>query len=87
MAAPAFERVVTGVPLWLLRAYLEELGGRPDADGLLRGDGWQARLAQVEDYQIGSLRVGQVRLELDGQAEAVDRVRRALEPRLMRAGG
>ena len=87
MAAPAFECVVTGVPLWLLRAYLEELGGRPGADGLLRGDGWQARLTQVEVYQIGSLRVGQVRLELDGQVEAVDRVRQALEPRLMRAGG
>ena len=87
MAAPAFQLVVTGVPLWLLRAYLEELGGRPGADGLLRGDGWQARLTQVEDYEIGSLRVGQVRLELDGEAEAVGRVRKALEPRLMRAGG
>jgi len=87
VTALAFERVVTGVPLWLLRAYLEELGGQPGADGLLRGDGWQARLTQVEDYQIGSLRVGQVRLDLDGEAEAVGRVRRALEPRLMRAGG
>ncbi len=87
MAVAAFERVVTGVPLWLLRAYLEELGGWPGADGLLRGDGWHARLTQVEDYQIGSLRVGQVRLELDGEVEAVGRVRQALEPRLMRAGG
>ncbi len=85
--APTFGRVVTGIPLWLLRAYLEELGGRSSAEGLLRGDGWQARLTQVEDHQIGSLRVGQVRLELDGEPEALDRVRRALEPKLVRAGG
>jgi len=85
--APALERVVTGIPLWLLRAYLEELGGRSSAEGRLQGDGWHARLTQVEDYQIGSLRVGQVRLELDGEAEAVERVRQALEPKLMRAGG
>jgi hypothetical protein len=82
-----FERVVTGIPLWLLRTYLEELGGQPGAGGLLQGDGWRARLTQVEDHQIGSLRVGRVRLELDGEAEAVSRVRQALEPRLMRAGG
>jgi hypothetical protein len=82
-----FETVVRGVPLWLLREYLEEIGGRLQADGGLMGDGWMARLTQVDDYVIGSLRVGQVRLELDGEAASVERAREALEPKLLRAGG
>ena len=86
-APPAFEWTVTGIPLWLMREYLEQLGGQVQADGWLRGDGWQARLMQVEDQAIGSLRVGRVHLELSGEAEVVEQVRRALEPKLMRAGG
>ena len=86
-APPAFEQTVTGIPLWLMREYLEQLGGQVQADGWLRGDGWQARLMQMEDQAIGSLRVGRVHLELSGEAEVVEQVRRALEPKLMRAGG
>ncbi len=83
----SFEMTVTGIPLWLLQEYLESLGGWVDTDGQLRGPGWQARLAQVEDYQIGSLRVGRVRLELHGPAEAVEKLRPAIEKKLVRAGG
>ncbi len=82
-----FETVVRGVPLWLLREYIEEIGGQLQADGGLMGDGWTARLTQVDDYVIGSLRVGQVRLELDGEAASVERARVALAPKLLRAGG
>ena len=88
MTVPStFEWTVTGIPLWLMRQYLEQLGGQAQADGWLRGDGWQARLMQVEDQAIGSLRVGRVHLELSGEAEVVEHVRRALGPKLMRAGG
>ncbi len=82
-----FETVVRGVPLWLLREYLEEIGGQLQADGGLAGDGWMARLTQVDDYVIGSLRVGQVRVEIAGEAASVGRARAALEPKLLRAGG
>lgn len=84
---PIYERTVTGISLWLLREYLEELGAREDERGWLRGEGWQARLTPIEDYRIGSLSVGQVKLEMTGEEQAVERVRRALEPKLMRAGG
>jgi hypothetical protein len=88
MTAPAgFEQTVTGIPLWLLREYLEQLAGRVQADGSLAGDGWQATLTQVEDYRIGSLSVGRVRLEITGEAETVKRIRQSLEPKLLRAGG
>jgi hypothetical protein len=78
---------VRAIPLWLLRAYLEELGGQVQADGSVAGEGWQARLTQLPDAEVGSLRIGQVRLELTGEAAAVARLQHALKPKLLRAGG
>lgn len=82
-----FETVVRGVPLWLMREYLEQIGGRKQEEGWFQGQGWRARLVQIEDYAIGSLRVGQVRLKIDGEADSVARARAALEPKLLRGGG
>jgi hypothetical protein len=94
VSEPRRERVLRGIPRWLLRGYLEDLGGvltdpyapMPDED-LLVGDGWTALLTQIEDYQIGSLRSGQVRLSLDGEPAAIAALLAALEPRLFRGGG
>ncbi len=84
---PVCDRVITGLPLWLLREYLEELGATRRAKGWLQGDGWRARLTQIQDYQIGSLRVGQVRLEIDGSPDALARLQPTLEKKLLRGGG
>ncbi len=85
--ARRYDVTLTGIPLWLLREYVESVGGQPGPDGGLIGEDWQARLTQVDDYQIGSVCVGRVRLELTGTPAAVDRTRRALEPKFLRAGG
>ena len=85
-AEERIERVVS-VPLWLLRAYLEDLGGQPDGDARVVGKGWEARLTQAEDYRIGSLRVGRVRLELLGKADALAQLLPPLELKLLRGGG
>jgi hypothetical protein len=91
MSAPGsvkvYDREIRGVPLWMVREYLEQLGGQSKVDGWLKGPGWKARLTPLDDYRIGSLCVGQVRLELQGDAKAVAEVRDALEKRLLRAGG
>ncbi|HEX7973936.1 MAG TPA: DUF1952 domain-containing protein, partial [Anaerolineales bacterium] len=58
-------REVRGLPLWLLKTYLIEIGGHEDESGLIAGSGWGAILTQMDDFQIGSIRVGQVRLELE----------------------
>lgn len=76
-----------GIPVWLLRDYLVDLGGEALPDGLVAGPGWTAELTRLEDFQIGSLRVGQARLELRGEAEAVRQIERRLWPKLLRAGG
>jgi hypothetical protein len=75
-----------GIPLKLFRDYLVDLGGSPAEDGRIVGPGWQARLERVEDFQIGSLRVGQVHVEFEGQTEALDALLPQLEKKLLRAG-
>ena len=96
MAEHVHERVLRGIPLWLLRDYLEELGGTvseildgpPDVEEeLVVGDGWEARLTQLEDYKIGSLSSGQVRLLVTGDADEVRGMLSRLAPRLFRGGG
>jgi molybdopterin synthase sulfur carrier subunit len=83
----SFEVTVTAVPLWLLRSYLEELGGWRSGERAVQGDGWLARLEQVEDHQVGSLRVGRVRIALEGSPAALAALQPALEKRLIRGGG
>jgi len=80
-------RETRGIPLWLLREYLEEGGGRVADDHRVVGDDWEVRLTQIEDFAVGSLRVGQVRVDVDGSDAGVARLLAFLEPKLIRAGG
>ena len=90
------ERILRGIPRWLLVEYLEELGGTavqtaagldltPDEDFVV-GDGWQARVTQLEDYRIGALSSGQVRLMVTGDPDEVRGMLARLAPRLGRGG-
>jgi hypothetical protein len=93
------ERILRGIPRWLLRGYLEELGGSaaeagdgialaPAADeDVVVGDGWQARISQMEDFKVGSLSSGQVKLVVTGDADEVRGMLSRLAPRLFRGGG
>lgn len=88
--AAVYSRQVRGIPLWLLRDYMLEIEGeksRADGDTRVIGDGWTLDLTQLEDFAIGSLRVGEIRVELDGDPDAVARVLPFLEQKLIRAGG
>jgi hypothetical protein len=81
------EREIRGVPLWQIREYLEELDGAVLDDATVRGDGWEAHLEQIEDFQIGSLVVGQVRVVLEGDEETLAALEPKLDDKLIRAGG
>ncbi len=83
----SFERNMRGIPLWLLRQYLEEIGGTASGDGRMHGDGWTALLTQLEDFEVGSLRVGQVRLSVQASEDVWESLRPILEKKLLRAGG
>jgi hypothetical protein len=75
------------IPLWLLCNYLHELGGQPGDEDWLEEAGWQVRLTRLEDYRIGSLQVGQVRLEWRADELAQAHTWPLLEKKLLRAGG
>jgi hypothetical protein len=80
------ETFVHAIPLWLLREYLEELGGVAESETVVAGRGWRAELTKLPDRQIGSLRIGRVQLSLSGEAEALERLRPGLDRKTMRAG-
>lgn len=82
-----YQRELRGIPLWLLEEYLFELGASRQAGGGLSANGWSAYLEQLDDFQVGSLRVGQVRLRVQASAEAWQNLQPLLEKKLLRAGG
>lgn len=96
MSEHTHERVLRGIPRWLLVEYLEALGGTAvETDGgaplsededFVTGDGWQARLTQLEDYRVGALSSAQVRLAVTGDPDEVRGMLARLAPRLMRGG-
>lgn len=78
---------IRGIPLWLLRDYLVDLGGAAQPDGAVVGSGWEGRLTPMDDVRIGSLRVAQVCMELSGTPEALAQLEDGLKYKLLRAGG
>ena len=77
---------IHAIPLWLLREYLEEIGGTAVSDNLVKGDGWTVTLIKQEPKKVGSLRIGQVKLEVEGEAKAVTALQKAFNKKTMRAG-
>jgi len=95
MSDASHERVLRGIARWLLVEYLEGLGGtlvetdeRSAAaeEDLVAGDGWQARLTQMEDFKVGALSSGQVRMVVTGDPDEVRGMLSRLAPRLSRNG-
>lgn len=78
--------LVYAIPLWLLREYLEELGGTAQSETVVAGDGWRAELVKLPDKVLGSLRVGRVELTLRGDPAALARLRPGLDRKTLRAG-
>ncbi len=81
------ERQVHGVPVWLMREYLVEMGGQAQGDNRVIGNEWEAHFERVEDYKIGSLAIGRVRLEITGDEETLAALEPVLNLKLMRGGG
>ena len=80
------ELIFQGIPLWLLREYLVELGGRAVNDNRVVAEGWTADIAKIEPFKIGSLVIGRVKLELEGDPDAIAKMRPGLEQKTLRAG-
>ncbi len=83
---------IRGVPEWLLRAYLAELGAAADDDGdaapRMTGDGyavsWSAEPVRLPG---GTLTLTQLNIRLDGDAAAIAALEPVLMAKLQRGGG
>ena len=79
-------REIRGIPLFLLKEYLQEMGGRLEKRNLIVGEGWRAHLKRMEPFRIGSLEVGQVRLTLEIEETLAEDFMTRFGKKTLRAG-
>jgi hypothetical protein len=84
---PTLVREMRSIPLWLLREYLVEMGGTAVDDHLVQAEGWSVRLTRMEPFRLGSLEVGQTRLEIEIENQLVEPFMQQFSKKTLRAGG
>lgn len=81
------DRIIRGIPAWLMGEYLQEMGGVAVGNGRYSHPQWSATVQQIEDYQIGSLRVGQIQFLVEIEDQALHHFQKRLDLKLLRGGG
>ncbi len=76
-----------GVPLWLLKHYLLDLGGAEVSENVVVGEGWRADLRKAEPRRLGSLVVGGSTAEFSGNEQALASLFDKLHWKTQRGGG
>jgi len=76
-----------GVPIWLMKDYLTQLGGHKTAEDTLEGDGWRAELRKAQRRHIGSLSVGGATVVFTGEQSILDALFEKLHWKTLRGGG
>ena len=61
-------RELRGIPLWLLKVYLAEIGGVEQEQDIILGTGWKIKLEQLDDLVFDAL---------SGHASALDALAQA----------
>ena len=79
-------REMRGIPLFLLKEYLQEMGGTPDGENLIRAEGWKVTLERMEPFRLGSLAVGQTRLTIEIEDHLVEGFMAQFGKKTLRAG-
>lgn len=79
-------REMRGIPYFLLKEYLQELGGTLVAEDEVRGEGWTVRLKKMEPFRLGSLSVGQTRLTMQIREDVYDDFMAQFSMKTLRAG-
>lgn len=80
-------KLTYGIPLWVMKKYLADLGGVETTENLMVGDGWQAVVSKTEPARIGSLVVGRIEVDLSGEGAAVESLLEQLHWKTLRGGG
>ena len=76
-----------GIPFFLLKEYLQEMGGKETEENFIQGEGWSVRLERMEPFRLFSLSVGQTRLTVDMEDDVVDDFTERFRKKTLRAGG
>ena len=76
-----------GIPLWLMKKYLADLGATETEENVMAGDNWQATVSKAEPARIGSLVVGRIDVEFSGNEAALEALLEKLHWKTMRGGG
>ncbi len=80
-------REIRGIPFFLLVEYLQEMGGKQISEGHVQAPAWDVFLTRMEPFRIGSLEVGQTRLEIQVEDAFAEEFIRRLGQKTLRAGG
>jgi hypothetical protein len=73
-----------GIPEWLLATYLVEMGGTAGEEGVVRGEGWTAKLVSLK-AKAGGLVLGRVTVTMEGPS--ADDAMEVLRKKAQRGGG
>jgi len=79
-------REMRGIPYFLLKEYLVELGGTLLDEHTVAGAGWQVRLTKLEPYKVFSLQVGQTLLEMELEEAVAEDFLQRFAMKTLRAG-
>jgi hypothetical protein len=79
-------REMRGIPYFLLKEYLQELGGTLIADDTVAGEGWTVRLEKMEPFRLKSLSVGQTRLSMEIREDVYEDFMARFSMKTLRAG-
>jgi len=79
-------REMRGIPYFLLKEYLQELGGTLIAENEIAGDGWRVQLEKMEPFRLKSLSVGQTRLTMSIREDVYDDFMARFSMKTLRAG-
>ncbi len=76
-----------GVPQWLMKEYLADLGAVEQAENVMVAEGWQAVVSKAEPNRIGSLVIGGAAVEFSGEQAVLDAMFEKLHWKTLRGGG
>jgi hypothetical protein len=79
-------REIRGIPMFLLKEYLQEMGGAQEDENRIRAEGWSVTLEKMEPFRLGSLVVGQTRLVIEIEDHLVDGFMAQFGKKTLRAG-
>lgn len=74
-----------GVPVWLMKHYLLQLGAAPISDTLMQGQECWVEIFPAPPKHIGSLQLGGARVEFTGRAGSIQALLTRLEWMTLRA--